>query len=159
MLKLDIEKDLHLLIFNKEFNLKNLPHIQSSLSHSQEHIGCAYTNQKDTYIGIDIESTHRKMTSEAKRLFSHPQDAKHSNLLELWVKKEAAFKAIFHWQTSQKIQEHEKIQGLFQIAMQDDHFFIEDLNHEQRLGQIALSPQGEEYLYSIAQINLLRKID
>ena len=65
-----------------------------SLSHSKN-IGiiCLAKAADIQSIGIDLEFEGRKINPKSARFFMQP-DEDHSNLLEAWVKKEAAFKAI-----------------------------------------------------------------
>mgnify|MGYP001158818305 CR=1 FL=1 len=113
------------LQFNKYFQLQSYPQIQCSLSHHKQFMACCLTSKKNTFIGIDIEPSTRTVHNESKRLFAHPKDkGVDSMLLKLWVKKEAAFKAIFHWQVQTSAEK--KIRGLHQIAVVDNEFFFEE---------------------------------
>lgn len=121
---LNLPEELEKLRFNADFQLENMHHLQSSLSHHQHYIACAYSRKSLCFIGIDIEPQTRKIQPEAYRLFAHHEDDPHAkdNLLQLWVKKEAAFKAIFHWQTSQKC--IDRIKGLHQIVIEHNQFYL-----------------------------------
>jgi hypothetical protein len=122
LLGLELPTQLDLLKFNEEFRLYRIPGVQCSLSHSNKILASVYSKKNNFFLGIDVEEKNRTIATEAKRLFAHKQDDLHENLLELWVKKEAAYKAIYHWQTSLGLNPDNKIKGLFEISVQDLSF-------------------------------------
>ncbi|MCB9061850.1 MAG: hypothetical protein H6622_10035 [Halobacteriovoraceae bacterium] len=75
--------------------LKQYPNIVVSLSHTQN-IGAALCASRNEYqsVGIDIELKTRKVKEGALKFYSHKKDDLSLNHLQLWVAKEACFKAI-----------------------------------------------------------------
>lgn len=154
LLGLKLPQDLKLLSFDCNFSLPLMTNCHTSLSHTQQHVACIYTKNSDIFLGIDIEPHSRKINLDAKRLFAHAKDTLHQNILDLWVKKEAAFKAIFHWQTAQNLEQTSKIRGLHQIIIKNNLFYLDE-NHP--LGEL-LSITHPELLCSVAKINRLKML-
>ncbi len=62
-----------------------------SLSHTQDYaLACCASGP----IGIDFEIASRQIAVNARHLFKNDKDQKEEQLLDLWVKKEAGFKAL-----------------------------------------------------------------
>lgn len=80
-------------IFNNLY-LKKFPHISVSISHTTDY-GAAVCADSDKYLslGIDIEKCSRSFNQKILKFYEHEFDSKYLPL-ELWTKKEAAFKAI-----------------------------------------------------------------
>lgn len=77
------------------YNLKLYPEIAASLSHTGN-IGAALLAPIKKYpsVGIDIELKDRQVTKGARKYFFNEHDRPDSDPLEIWTKKEAAFKAL-----------------------------------------------------------------
>lgn len=75
---------------------ENIPHITTSISHGQR-AGAVICVNKELApgIGIDIEEESRVITPRASKFFINSSDEKcdDKDLIYLWAKKEAAFKA------------------------------------------------------------------
>lgn len=124
LLSLEDPNDLGLVQLRSDFQLRNLSDIQCSLSHSTSSFACVYTKAKHVSVGIDTEPANRIIADQAKRLFANEKDDASQDLLKLWVQKEAAFKAITHYQVKhQKANKLDLIQGLHEISIQQETFF------------------------------------
>ena len=77
------------------YNLKQYPQIVASLSHTRN-IGAALLAKIEKYpsVGIDIELKNREVPMGAQKYFFNEHDRPDANALEVWTKKEAAFKAL-----------------------------------------------------------------
>ncbi len=86
------ESDLEI---SNHYNVKQYPQIAASLSHTGR-IGAALLAPIDKYpsVGIDIEPRDRKITQGAQKYFFNEHDREDLDPLEIWTKKEAAFKAL-----------------------------------------------------------------
>jgi len=131
-LGLEIPKEAQKVRLNNQYKLINLPKIQSSLSHHKKFMACCYTSKTGTFLGIDIEPCDRKILIESYRLFAHKDDTSNEidDLLSLWVKKEAAFKAIHHYQEKKGIAK--KIQTLAEVAITQNDFFFKNVNESKQ---------------------------
>jgi phosphopantetheinyl transferase (holo-ACP synthase) len=126
-LGLEIPKDAQKVQLSNLYQLINLPEIQCSLSHHKKFMACCYTSKPATFLGIDIEPRERVILSESYRLFAHKKDDsdEQNELLKLWVKKEAAFKAIHHYQSKNNFEK--KITSLAEVAITKNDFFFENI--------------------------------
>ncbi len=97
-------------------HLKTRPELIVSLSHTEDYgaAALAYQNQHRA-IGIDIENKSRNIKDATKKLFVNDRDDD-ASLLELWCKKEAAFKAIY------PLYQGDKALVLKDIWIQDNRF-------------------------------------
>ena len=75
--------------------LEKFPDISVSISHTTDY-GAAICAKSDKFIsvGIDIEKASRSFNKKVLKFYEHKLDSQYCEL-ELWTKKEAAFKAIF----------------------------------------------------------------
>ena len=84
--------------FNHDhLSLKSAPQTLVSISHAGTTGGaCISPREKHLSIGMDIEDQNRNIPQKTKKFFMNEYDDQEydENLLDLWVKKEAAFKAI-----------------------------------------------------------------
>lgn len=71
----------------------DFPNLSLSISHTQTFGAIALAERKDhDSIGVDIELSKRDFNLKGTKFFMNPEEDA-SDLLELWTKKEAAFKA------------------------------------------------------------------
>ncbi len=101
-----IERGLHLPIAKLKLEtfdqLEDLPKLTLSLSHTGQW-GAALVGDRHEYqsLGIDVESTLRKVNPDVLKRISHPMDADLASL-ELWCLKEATFKALMNTRQFEK---------------------------------------------------------
>lgn len=122
------------LEISNHYNLTQFPEIVASLSHTGN-LGAALLAPIKQYpsVGIDIELKERKVSKGAEKYFFNEHDLPGSNPLEIWIKKEAAFKALspvlskFKWK---------KVLLLKHIWIKGDKFGL--LGRKRVLGKIVM---------------------
>lgn len=106
---LDCLKEIHItekideLEMVDHHRLKKYPNILVSIAHTKE-IGACFISDKDEHksIGIDIELKSRIIKKDTSKFFLTKHDLNFTDLLDLWLKKEAAFKALSPLTTKEK---------------------------------------------------------
>ena len=89
-----IFKVIKSLKLNKDYSTIEGHHFQISLAHTKNNWGLAAIHNSQS-IGVDMELADRAVKSGALKYFKNPKDNLESfSVLELWTKKEAAFKAL-----------------------------------------------------------------
>ena len=126
--------------------IEQYPEYVVSLAHT-DNIGVSFTtNKKVQSLGIDIESKSRSISNKISKWIINKQDIK-EELLNMWVKKESAYKAL--WPLY-----HDKITFIYNdIIIRNNIFYLE--NFENNKGQIRLFKKminNKEYLISAAYI-------
>ena len=92
------------------FDLK--PDWKVSLSHAPEAgCVCGIKGDKVLGIGVDLEKQSRNIPHKSRKFFKNFKDQSDLDLLTLWTKKEAAFKAYAPHHSKLKILNHLWIQG------------------------------------------------
>ena len=85
---------MHDLEIKRHLHLIRDPKIKVSLSHTKQYGAAACSNAPDILsVGIDLELSNRQMKDGSEKYFVNDMDPKEDSL-KLWVKKEAAFKAL-----------------------------------------------------------------
>ncbi len=147
---LSCEVDLEI---TNHYNLKQYPQFCASLSHTGN-IGAALLSSINKYssVGIDIELKGRKITPGAQKYYFNEHDKPDSNPLDIWIKKEAAFKAIspllskFRWK---------KVLLLKHIWIKRDKFGL--MGRKKVLGKILKLDRklgNREIIIAVALLNL-----
>jgi 4'-phosphopantetheinyl transferase EntD len=132
--ELSIERHLH---------LAGHPNLLCSLAHTKNlAVGLAAKAPPFLSVGVDIEWCKRIVTEKSERYFGHPDDSPFDSKLELWVLKEAAFKAISPLT--------EDLLTLNKICIQGNEFFYREYrgSFERKDREI----EGEQLLVAIALI-------
>ena len=129
-------------------HLEKLPHFLVSLSHTHNvGAGVVASTHECRSIGIDIEFTHRIIDPRTSKFFKTTHDHGYEDLLSLWVKKEASFKAL------SPINDKETL-VLTDIWVKGDEFGL--IKDHQTLGKILLNEEnvlGQKLLISIALLS------
>ena len=103
---LDLDENKKNIIINHDF-FSRLPEWKVSLSHGpQAGIVGAVKGEFIKGLGVDIENRNRLITDRSKKFFQNEKDEKDTELLHLWTKKEAAFKALAPHMKGLKILKH-----------------------------------------------------
>ena len=99
--------------------LKQYPEYLVSLSHTDT-IGASFvTNDKRIKsVGIDIESADRVVGENVKKRLLNEEDFIENNIIDLWVKKEAAFKALWPFVQDKNVLNYKD------IIINDDFFLF-----------------------------------
>ena len=126
-------------------HLEKLPHFLVSLSHTQNVGACVVAATDECRsIGIDIEFNNRIIDPRTSKFFKTTHDHGYNDLLSLWVKKEASFKALSPLNIKKTL-------VLTDIWVNGDEFGL--IKDHQSLGKILLSEEnvlGQKLLVSIA---------
>ncbi|OFZ20918.1 MAG: hypothetical protein A2202_01800 [Bdellovibrionales bacterium RIFOXYA1_FULL_36_14] len=137
-------KDLKII---DHHHLEKLPHFLVSLSHTHN-VGASVVASINECrsIGIDIEFSNRIIDPKTSKFFKTSYDHDHNDLLSLWVKKEASFKALSPLNVKETL-------VLTDIWVKKDEFGL--IKDHQSLGKILLNEEnvlGQKLLVSIAQL-------
>lgn len=146
------KNNLESIKLNHHYQLVNFPDVQCSLSHCQNGFSCIYTTSPDLFLGIDLEPRTRIINPNSKRFFSSQNDTSEP-LLNLWVKKEAAFKAIHHYVLRKDL--HSPPTGLHEITVCHDKFYFEDkVGNKSKIQGDFLDFSSEDFIHFAAKISL-----
>ena len=117
--------DIKLLEVTNHCFLKNFSNLLVSIAHTKQ-AGVAVIISKESHlsVGIDIEHNNRKVTPEIINKFQNRWDQPCNNILDLWVKKEAVFKAIDPIKSRYRLENKSLV--LSDIWVKDKNFGILD---------------------------------
>jgi len=124
----------------------NFPHLSLSISHTKNIGIIALANRKDhDSIGIDIEKSDRAINPSTSKFFINSNDDQ-LNLLDLWTKKEAAFKAESPISPSCKL--------LKDLSINDNQYFLKaSKRHLGKVKTCLFNYEGDEFIISLALSN------
>lgn len=125
--------------------LNNYPNLAISVSHTKNY-GLVGLAEKNTFIsiGVDIELSNRLFENRLAKFFAHSTEINNTTLLELWTKKEAAFKALSPTSTECRL--------LKQIEFQEENFSLQNSPHQGITTTFNHHFQEQNFLISIARL-------